>query len=277
MSNTMNSLKVINSSVRTALLVGFLGITGYCGWLGYDKYVKPGIEAEAAKAQVGELTGLLELAQQKQAELAEQNDRMTTSLKLLTTDRRVANVEILEKDEDEDGKPYMEVRFTEVDRAGEPIGSARDYTLYGDQFFVDCWIASFEDEYIQQADELRNASIFAFKSIYGDDEKPRDAQRLDVESSDGPPGIYNDLRKRAFEEKIWKDFWAVCNDRGRQKELGIRAAYGQANHMVAQAGQKYQVVIRSSGGVSLTPIENELEDENDSQIDADAEEFDDEP
>ena len=185
---------------------------------------------------------------------------MQTSLKLLKTDRRIANVEILEKSTDEEGSPEMLVRFTEVDQYGEEVGASKDYVLKGDQFFIDCWIATFDDKYIEKADELRNASLFAFKSIYGDAEKPRDAQRLDSDSAEAPPGIYDDQRKRDFERKIWSDFWAVCNDRAKQKELGIRAAYGQANHLVGEAGQRYQVEIRASGGVSLRPIEKSAED-----------------
>jgi hypothetical protein len=257
MSNFMTNLKTLNSVVRTGLLVGFLGIFGYGSWFGYERYVKPGLQAEAAIAEAARLEKELAESLKKQEELTVENDRMQTSLKLLKTDRRIANVEIMEKTIDEEGTPIMEVRFTEVDDYGDVIGSAKDYTIKGDQFFIDCWVATFEDKYIEQADELRNASLFAFKSIYGDAERPRDAQRLDSDSNDRPPGIYDDQRKRDFEQQIWRDFWAVCNDRARQKELGIRAAYGQANHLVAEAGQRYQVVIRSSGGVSLTPIEEE--------------------
>lgn len=269
MSNFMSNLKTLNSVVRTGLLLGFLGLFGYGSWFGYERYVKPGLQAEAAIAEAARLEKELAASLEKQQQLTVENDRMQTSLKLLKTDRRIANVEIMEKSQDEDGSPVMEVRFTEVDENGDAVGASRDYTLKGDQFFIDCWIATFEDKYIEEADELRNASLFAFKSIYGDAERPRDAQRLDSDSNDRPPGIYDDHRKRDFEQKIWRDFWAVCNNRARQKELGIRAAYGQANHLVAEAGQRYQVVIRSSGGVSLTPIEADPADTEEAEFEDD--------
>lgn len=255
MSKAMSNLRTINSFVRTCLLLGFLGVVGYGGWFGYERYVKPGLQAEAAIAEAEQLKKELAASLEKQQRLTVENDRMQTSLKLLKTDRRIANVEILEKSVDEFGSPEMLVRFTEIDGYGDAVGSSKDYVLKGDQFFIDCWIATFEDKYIEQADELRNASLFAFKSIYGDAEKPRDAQRLDSASAEAPPGIYDDQRKREFERKIWSDFWSVCGDRAKQKELGIRAAYGQANHLVGEAGQRYQVEIRASGGVSLRPIE----------------------
>lgn len=264
MSKFMSNLKTVNSFVRTCLLLCFLGVVGYGGWFGYERYVKPGLQAEAAIAEAARLEKELAASLEKQKQLTVENDRMQTSLKLLKTDRRIANVEIMEKSVDEEGSPVMEVRFTEIDEYGDVVGSSKDFTLKGDQFFIDCWIATFDDKYVEQADELRNASLFAFKSIYGDAERPRDAQRLDSDSMEAPPGIYDDDRKRAFEQKIWSDFWSVCNDRTRQKELGIRAAYGQANHLVGEAGQCYQVEIRASGGVSLRPIEKtaaELEED----------------
>jgi hypothetical protein len=265
MSKMMENVKTINSFIRTCLVLLLVSGLGYGGWVGYERYVKPGLQAEAALAEVASLKEELAKSQQQQQELQVENDRMQTSLKLLKTDERIAQLEILEKRKDEDGEPVLEVRFTEVDEYGDPIGAARDYTIRGDQFFIDCWIASFDDKYIEQADELRGASIFAFKSIYGDAERPRDAQRLDSESADEPPGIYNDARKRAFEQQIWRDFWAVCGDRSRQKELGIRAAYGQANHMVAEAGQRYEIVVRASGGVSLRPLEAAIDDSADEE------------
>jgi len=251
----MSNLSTINSFVRTCLLLGFLGVVGYAGWFGYERYVKPGLQAEAALAEAAQLKAELAASLEKQSQLMIENDRMQTSLKLLKTDRRIANVEILDKSIDDEGSPEMLVRFTEVDEYGEAVGSSKDYTLKGDQFFIDCWIATFDDKYVEQADELRNASLFAFKSIYGDAEKPRDAQRLDSDSIEAPPGIYDDDRKRDFEQQIWSDFWSVCNDRARQEELGIRAAYGQANHLVGEAGQRYQVEIPTHEKSPIFPYE----------------------
>ena len=269
MSKFMSNLKTINSFVRTCLLVGLLGAVGYGGWFGYERYVKPGLQAEAAIAEAARLEKELAASLEKQKQLTIDNDRMQTSLKLLKTDRRIANVEILDKSLDEMGSPTMLVRFTEIDEYGDAVGSSKDFTLSGDQFFINCWIATFEDKYIEQADELRNASFFAFKSIYGDAEKPRDAQRLDSDSAEAPPGIYDDHRKREFEQQIWRDFWSVCSDRARQKELGIRAAYGQASHLVGEAGQCYQVEIRASGGVSLRPIEKDPADVEEDEFEDD--------
>ena len=175
---------------------------------------------------------------------------MATSLKLLKVDKRVANIEVLSIEEDEQGKPLMELCFTEIGDDGKAIGISKNYTIKGDKFYVDGWVVAFEDKYIEQADELRGASLFVFKSIYGNDEAPRDAQRLD-DDSQSRPGIYEDHHKSEFEQKIWSDFWGVCNDHDKQQELGIRASHGQSTYIAGQEGKTYQIEIRASGSTGI--------------------------
>ncbi len=277
MPDLMTNVKTLNSAVRTLLVVGACGVVGYGGWFGYDNYVKPSVQAKQAIADLADLKSQfaetenalkqtaaeLEASEtalkQTAAELEvsqELNERLETSMKLLKVDRRIANVTVLEKGKNEDGSPFMEVSFSEVDQDGEQIGATKNFTLLGEKFYVDGWVASFEDKYIEEADELRAASLFAFKSIYGDAEMPKNAQRLDTDSQDqGPPGIYRDEKKREFERQIWSDFWKVCNDPYLQQDLGIRAIQGQTSYVQPLEGKTYQINIRASGGMSLKPIE----------------------
>jgi hypothetical protein len=191
------------------------------------------------------------------ANLAKQ--KLETALKLIKVDRRLANVTVLEKGTDDRGQGYLEVRFTEIDGQGNPVGISRDFTLAGEKLYVDCWIVSFEDKYVEEADPLRSASLCVFKSIYGEIDGPVGAKSLDQDSVQygKPPGIYNDDLKNDFEAGIWRDFWSVCNDATKQKELGIRASYGQANYVLAEEGRTYQVQLRASGGASLKPLDEQ--------------------
>lgn len=255
MTDIISNVKTINSAVRTVMVLGACSVVGYGGYFGYNNYVKPSQDAKQAIADLADLQVEFEKQQTALIESEALNDRLETSMKLLKVDRRIANVVVLEKGEDADGNPFMDVSFTEVDEEDNPIGTTRNYTIQGEKLYIDGWIATFEDKYIEQADELRAASLFAFKSIYGDAEMPRDAQRLDEESQDqSPPGIYNDSRKREFEQKIWSDFWKVCNDAQLQHELGIRAVGGQTSYVKPIEGKTYRVNIRASGGMSLSPI-----------------------
>lgn len=259
MSEVISSVKIINSAVRTCLMVAVAGGVGYGGWFGYNTYVKPSRDAKQAMADLSALKADFEVQSQELVATKLAKQKLQTALKLIKVDRRMANVEVMEKAKDENGQPYLEVRFTEVDGNGNPVGSSRDFTLAGEKFYIDCWIVSFEDKYVEEADPLRAASLCVFKSIYGEIDGPIGAKSLDQDSSSSgmPPGIYNDDLKNEFEQRIWGDFWRVCNDTEMQKELGIRASYGQANYVLAEEGRVYQVQLRSSGGASLKPIEIE--------------------
>ena len=269
MAELMNHVKTVNSSVRTLLLVGVCGAVGYGGYVGYENYVKPSQEAKQAMQDLEVLkedfAKQAEQLKQNQLQLEqtaeelkiseELNERLETSMKLLKVDRRIANITVLEKGTDDEGEPFMEVSFTEVDEHGEQVGYTKNYVIKGEKVYIDGWVASFDDKYVEQADELRSASIFAFKSIYGDAEMPKNAQRLDAESQSDAPGIYKDSKQRDFEQKIWSDFWAVCNDNSLQEELGIRTVQGQTSYLKPELGRTYQVKIRASGGMELDPVD----------------------
>ncbi|MEM9943959.1 MAG: hypothetical protein AAF939_20535 [Planctomycetota bacterium] len=273
----MKNVQTINSAARTTLVFAMAGAIGYGGYFGYENYIKPGIHAKQAIADLEALESKYEeqevaLQQSKvalnQSKVAlqktqldlekseEQNQRLETSLKLMKVDKRIANVTVLEKGEDENGQPYMQVSFVEVNEENREIGSPKIYKILGEKLYIDGWIVSFEDKYVENADELRNASLYVFKSIYGDDEKPKFGQRLDGDSGNfQPPGIYSSSVKGDFEQQIWKDFWDVSNDRNRQMELGIRASHGLAGYVRPEEGKTYRVHIRSSGGMTLQPID----------------------
>ena len=255
-SKVMDNVKTVNSVVRTTMMVGIAGGLGYVSWFGYNNYIAPSMEAKQALVELDSLKEDYLLKVERLKVLEEENDRLSTAMKLLKIDRRVAYLEVLEKGVDDKDDHYMLVRFTEVDPDGNPSGPSRDYALRGKTVFIDTWIAKFEDQYIEQADALRGVSLFKFKRIFGDDEKPSEAQSLDLNSS-GVPKIYQDETASAFEKKIWSDFDAVCNDRSRQEELGIRAVGRQAPSLTVKEGMTYKITIRSSGDISLVPLKSE--------------------
>lgn len=261
MSDLMTNVKTINATVRTMLLLGVTGVVGYGGWVGYDNYVRPAHEARQAKADLEAIKASFEkqaaelgAAKRENAELTKLKERLETALKLLKVDQRIAKIEVMDKGIGEDKQPFMEVRFSEIDRSGDVVGSPRDFTILGDKIYVDGWIVTFEDNYVEHADELRSASLFVFKSIFGELERPADAKRLDTQTESALPGIYKSESQNEFEKRIWSDFWKVANNINLQKELGIRASHGQANYVVGELGKTYQVEIRASGGMSLKPL-----------------------
>lgn len=266
MSGAVEGIKAISGLFRTLILLLVAAGLGWGGWLGYSQFVVPAMESRAALAQVEtlkvELTDLqTQLTANKQMlETAQQdNERLQTALKFLKINRRLAHITVLDQGQTEEGEPFMDVAFAEVNDAGQAIGPARAFRLRGERMFLDCWIVKFEDNYVEQADALRGTSLCVFKGLWGDIDGPRGSQSLDslAPTSPSPPGIYHQAAQVTdFERKIWADFWSVANDRQRQRDMGIRANHGEAPYVLVEKGKTYRVELRTSGGVSLVPLEN---------------------
>ncbi|MBX3419661.1 MAG: hypothetical protein KF851_18855 [Pirellulaceae bacterium] len=256
MADTIEKIRIVDSAIRTALLALVLSILGYGGCLGYNHFVVPG---QLAQKELDKLREDYEVQTVALQESRQKIDKLQTSLRLLKIDRRLANIKILEKGIDEaTGKPFLNVDFWEVSHHGDtPVGDVRTFRLNGDKMYVDCWIVQFEDEYVENADALRNASLCVLKSIWGDMDGPNGGHVLDYAGSDDQvPVVYQGSGDASeFEHKIWSDFWAVSNDPQRQKELGIRASHGQVNYMQVEEGRTYQVEVRASGGASFRTLD----------------------
>lgn len=247
-SKTMENVKTINSAVRTMVMIGFLSVFTCLGWLGYTQFVKPGLEAKRIKQEMAEL-------QVRFDEQKEQLVKTKTALKLVKVDHRKAVIKIVDKGVDESTEePWFVVHFTEVDPDGNTISEPREFRLRGELMFVDSWVVKFEDKYIEEADELRSASLCVFKSIWGNLDGREGGQALDANTPDVNTAYGTLDPKSDFEQRIWDDFWAVANDPLRQQELGIRANHGQVNYLKVEPGMIYEVDLRASDGLTLKPV-----------------------
>ena len=254
MSKLMENVKTVNSVVRTGIFACLMGGLGYGSYVGYNEYIKPGIEAKKVFAELDELKAEYQLKSNELDQTIIENDKLKTSNRLLKVDRRMANIEILDLLKNENGEPSMQVRFTELDRNNQPLSAPKEFELRGDKMYVDCLVVKFDDKYIEQADALRSASLCVFKSIFGNLDGPEGSKPLDTHSQDDYPAVYTDNAKSRFEQQIWGDFWRLANDEQSQEELGIRAIHGQANYMKVQKGKIYKVTVRASGAPSLEPV-----------------------
>ncbi|MFO0868475.1 MAG: hypothetical protein U0935_05960 [Pirellulales bacterium] len=98
----------------------------------------------------------------------------------------------------------------------------------------------------------RSTSLVLFRRLFGEHQEPKDGFPLD--RGQGPPraytrgGVVSD-----FERQIWADFWTIANDESKAREMGIRAAHGQAVSIKAQKGKSYRILLRASDGLSIVP------------------------
>jgi hypothetical protein len=118
--------------------------------------------------------------------------------------------------------------------------------------YIDNLVVKFEDEYVESAALERSASLVLFRRLFGEYQEP--SQGFPLETEGEQPKIYSgDGQPSELEQKIWSDFWAIANDSRRAKELGIRAAHGEAISERVKLGKSYIITMRASDGLTIRP------------------------
>jgi hypothetical protein len=268
MARTMENIATLNSVVRTFLALVIVGGLGAGGWLAYTTYNAADLELAKQTRELEnarqELAARDETIKQKDAaiadlnvEIQEKNEKIShleTAMRLLKMDHRLAHLTVLDQTTDaETGEKSTRVEFVEVNEEGNPISTPRVFALKGDMAYIDYWIVKFEDKYIEEADLDRSTSISLFRRIFGEFQEPSQGYTID-EVGSRPHAYDRGGAMSDFEKKIWSDFWTLANDPDKAKELGIRAAHGEAVNIRMEPGKRYQVQLRASDGLSITPI-----------------------
>lgn len=275
MSGFSESVKTVNSLVRTLVIGAFVAIVGLGGYFGYTTFLSPllkdrkalaeaqnQLEAnqkklDAANQQIEKQTETIRDQATKIDELGQQIEKLETAMRLLKVDHRLAKIKVLSIVEDPKTKEVKtRVSLQEIDGEGNPIGEDSEFVVKGRNIYVDFWLAKFEDKYIEESDLLRSTTLCMFKSIYGEMEAPIDA--TPIEKPWVRPEAYAGGSKMTdFEKKIWQDFWTIANDNTRSQELGIRANHGQAVYVKAEEGKTYLIQLRASDGLTFKAVSDE--------------------
>ncbi|MBM4090624.1 MAG: hypothetical protein FJ276_14570 [Planctomycetes bacterium] len=267
MPGVIDSLSTLNSIVRTALAVIAVGLLGFGSYYGYRVLNADSMALKEKEEQLVSMQSQLEvkgrelrqmeqLVRDQTLELERRNlqiQKLETSLRLMKVNHRVAWLTVLDQSvEVESGDLYTTVQFVEVNDKGEAIEAPKEIRIKGDVVYLDNWVVKFEDKYIEHADIDRSTSLVLFRRIFGESQTPRDGVPIDSEGS--RPRAYGDGKQVSdFERRIWSEFWTIANDEAKAKELGIRAAHGEAPSMKVRMGKSYKVMLRAADGLSITP------------------------
>jgi hypothetical protein len=229
----------IQSLVVSAVLVAVAATSVY---LSYELVVKP---RQALQDQIrAQKETILKLEQEKQ--------RLETYLKILKHIDRRARVEVLRQAKDPQGNLQTTIRFTEVDDDGKPIGASREMTLPGQEVYFDTLVIKFDDHFIEQGDPVKGGALMVFRRVFSSTMRAEDGFVLDKEGQ--VPEVYAERQATsAFEKDIWKRFWDLANDQKLAKELGVRAIHGDAPYMRLEPDRVYEICLRSTGEVIITP------------------------
>lgn len=269
MGSIVEGVKTINSLVRTGLLATLAAIAGGGVYFGYNEYTQrerllQGKDEEIAFAQkqlvsmqdeldgkLAEISALNQTVVDQQAEI----DKLETSLHLLKTDQRLAQLRVIDIDRNEDGTALTStLEFIELAPSGEPLSPPRRLELPGDVIYIDNWVIKFDDAYIEKGDIERGTSLCLFRRIFSEQQTPNEGVSLD-EIGMRPQAYARGGRLSEFEKQLWSEFWEFANDPAKASALGIRAANGEAVSIKVREGKAYNVSLRASGGLSIEPRE----------------------
>ena len=284
MGRVNDTISNVNSAMRNLLLLVLIGGAGYGGYKAYDLYNEPQKQLKERQAALDDLQSKFKqanddlAARQKEIEnlsvqlkekIAEV-DRLQLARKLASVQHRLARLTVLEQREvpsliaaapaigAEASAPrpnvITKIQFVDINEQGQPIGEPKTFDVKGDMIYVDYLTVNFEDKYIEKSDLERSTSIALFQRIFGEHQEPAKGFQLDTVGT-RPTAYARGTKMSDFEKKIWDDFWLIANDNKRAKELGIDAIQGKAVAIRAQPGRSYEIKLRSTGDITIRPIE----------------------
>jgi hypothetical protein len=184
--------------------------------------------------------------------LTERAQALEAAVRLLRHTERRARIVVLDQARGPDGALVTRLRFSELSPNGEPVGEPREFTVTGDEVYVDALVVKFEDEFVTAGDALKGRSLLLFRRIFGDRHRPVDAHVLDKEGQ-VPQAYAAEKAPSAFERELWAQFWALANDPAEAKRRGVRALHGEAVSTKLRRGGVYAVTFRSTGELTIQP------------------------
>jgi hypothetical protein len=285
MGRVNDTISNVNSAMRNLLLLVLVGGAGYGGYKAYDLYNEPQKLLKDKQTALDELQKKFKLANDdlaaRQREIADLSvklkekiaevDRLEVAMKLLHVQHRLARLTVLEQREIPSlipaapstgtevvgSRPNVttKIEFVDINDQGQPIGKPKTFDIRGDMIYVDYLTVNFEDKYIEKSDLDRATSIALFQRIFGEHQEPAKGFQLDTVGT-RPTAYARGTQMSDFEKKIWDDFWLIANDQKRAQELGIDAIQGKAVAIRAQPGKSYEIKLRSTGDITIRPIES---------------------
>lgn len=266
MGEVIETVKTVNSAVRTGLAVVLVGGMGAGGYYGYNLYRDgelKALELSKTKAMVEEQRQEIERKNIAIRERDVKISKLAAAMRALKVTQRVAVLDVIDQKVDEaTGEIRTQIEFRELTDDGREIDKPRQFIVPGDEIYVDCLLVKFLDQYVEEADIDKGATLYLFERIFSDKLAPEKGYALD-EANDRPKAYATGGKMTAFEKQIWKDFWTLANDPQKASEFGIRAAHGQANHFKAVKGKRYRVEVRASDGMTILPEEPPMDSPSD--------------
>lgn len=250
MSGTIQS---IGNLIRNLAALGFVGLLGTGGVLGYQAYNRHFRMEEDLRKSTEQLKEREARIEQLNADIVAKNraiENLSLAVRLLKVDHRLAEIQVLDQTTDAEGKLQTTFEFVEVNDAGEPLDSPKKVTIDGDVIYIDAWVVKYDDKLVESGNPLGSTSICLFRRLFGENQKPAEGYQLDRVGAE--PVVYRHGEQVSKDEQqIWAQFWDYANNPKLAESAGVRAAHGEAPSIKLQKGKLYKIELRASGGLSI--------------------------
>jgi hypothetical protein len=275
MGRINETVRTVNSAVRTLLFGVLLIGAGVGGWKAYSLYNEPqkkldakqqeldAVQAKLAKA-ASDLEDRTKQVESLNVEIEQKNTaiaKLETANHFLKLSHRLARLRVIDQQDDPETKrPKTEVEFFEVNKEGAPVSDQRQkFTIDGDRVYVECLLAKFDDKYVEANDLEKGTAICLFQRIFGEHQKPEEGFEIDQIGS--APNSYNRNGQMSdLEKRIWKDFWTLADNPAEAAKLGIRAAHADAPSLRVKKGGVYELELRTTGDFTFRRISEPSEE-----------------
>lgn len=193
---------------------------------------------------------IIEEKEKQIKELDEKRKQLEVFVQRLEHTERRATVYVTDQQTAADGQTMTTIRFTEVDAEGNPIQEFPDFTLEGDEIYVDAFAIKFDDAFIKDGDALKGKSLLLFRRIFSNRLQPDSGYSLDKK---GQAPLFYASKEAAneFERMLWAKFWEIPDDAKLREKYGVRSAQSTAVGVKVRRNNVLIVEVRSTGEVTV--------------------------
>ena len=184
-------------------------------------------------------------------EAVRKTEQLQQVVRHLQAERRVADV-IVTDQRVVDGVQKTTLLFVEYARDGTTPLPAKRFTIDGNVAHIDALVVKFDRGFVEENDSLRGRSLALFTRLYGENQPPEKAHRID--SPNEVPEVYRGDGPQVsdFERQLWSNFWRLTDDEAYRQKNGVRVAQGEGVWVPFQPDRLYTLTLESDGGLNIT-------------------------
>lgn len=164
--------------------------------------------------------------------------------------RRVAQVDVLSQDVDDEGVTRTALRWQQ--RAeNDALGVPELIEIVGTQAYFEAFVIKFEVDHVGKGEPNRDTSLCLFRRAFGDKQTPESGAVLDRTA---PPLIAGEQEEASRHSKLWARFWNIVDSPKVAAEFGVRVAQIEAPAVPVRAGEVWEITLDAVGGLNLRKI-----------------------